>query len=77
MFQLRGCIFFLSTLLLFLYIILYKMKKSILTLFSIFLWNIGFAQIPVTDVATNGQLVELNIAMQELNALMKAQKGTS
>lgn len=53
------------------------MKKSILTLFSIFLWNIGFAQIPVTDVATNGQLVELNIAMQELNALMKAQKGTS
>lgn len=53
------------------------MKKSILSLFSIFLWNIGFAQIPVTDVATNGQLVELNIAMQELNALMKAQKGTS
>jgi len=53
------------------------MKKSILTLFSIFLWNIGFAQLPVTDAAVNGQLIALNSALSTLNSLMTDQKGTS
>lgn len=53
------------------------MKKILLTLGSIFLWEIGYAQLPVTDAAANGQLAALNSAINTLNGLLQDQNVTS
>lgn len=52
------------------------MKKILLTLGSIFLWEIGYAQIPVTDAAANGQLGIINKQLIALNKIIAATKKT-
>lgn len=52
------------------------MKKILLTLGSIFLWEIGYAQIPVTDAAANSQLGVINKQLIALNKVIAATKKT-
>lgn len=53
------------------------MKNVLLLIFSLFLCEIGFAQLPVTDAAANASLGVIQGFLQDLNQSMREQKQTS